>query len=82
MNYFVKGISAEVTPIRNTRTRVTEFYLVVITDGDTMDPATERPRILYQGTYHNALDATEAAVIWADNYATKRRRRAAPANAA
>jgi hypothetical protein len=76
MKYFVRGITAEVTPIRNTRTRVTEFYSVVIIDDDTIDPATKRPRVLYQGTYGDAMDATEAAVIWVDNYLTKRGPRA------
>jgi hypothetical protein len=76
MKYFVRGISAEVTPIRNTRTKVTEFYSVVIIDDDTIDPTTQRPKILYQATYRDALDATEAAIIWVDNHRTKRGPRA------
>jgi hypothetical protein len=82
MNYFVNGISAEVTPIRNIRNEETEFYLVVIMDGDTIDPETQSPKILYKGTYHDPLDATEAAVVWIDTYMTKRDSMAARAKAA
>ncbi len=72
MKYFVKGISAEVSVLRNTRDGSTEFYLLVISDEDTIDPATRRPMVLYTGTYSDPLDATEAAVVWTDDFRKKR----------
>jgi hypothetical protein len=82
MTYFVRGISAEVSPIRNIHDRNTEFYLLVIMDEDAIDPATQRPKVLYTCTYSDPLDATEAAVVWADSYLRKRDNRASHSQAA
>lgn len=82
MNYFVRGISAEVSPIRNIHKGNTEFYLLVITDEDTIDPATRRPKVLYTCTYSDPMDATEAAVVWTDGFMKNRENCVSRANAA